>query len=65
MDDLPKDFGKYRLEKRIATGGMAEVFLAHRLDSPLEPLVIKRILPHLLKSADFVQMFLDEARIVV
>lgn len=60
---LPRDFGKYRLEKRIATGGMAEVFLAHRLDAPLEPLVIKRILPHLIKSGDFVQMFLDEARI--
>ncbi|MCA9554474.1 MAG: serine/threonine protein kinase, partial [Myxococcales bacterium] len=60
---LPRDFGKYRLEKRIATGGMAEVFLAHRLDEPLKPLVIKRILPHLIKSGDFVQMFLDEARI--
>lgn len=62
-DELPRDFGKYRLERRIATGGMAEVFLAHELDTPLEPLVIKRILPHLLKTGDFLQMFLDEARI--
>jgi serine/threonine protein kinase len=63
QEDLPADFGKYRLEKRIATGGMAEIFLAHRHDRPLEPLVIKRILPHLSKSTEFVTMFLDEARI--
>lgn len=62
-EGLPSDFGKYRLEKRIATGGMAEIFLAHRRDAPMEPLVIKRILPHLVKSGDFVSMFLDEARI--
>ena len=59
---LPADFGKYRLEKRIASGGMAEVFLAHRLDSPHEPLVIKRILPHISQDKSFVQMFTDEAR---
>ncbi len=62
-EGLPSDFGKYRLEKRIATGGMAEIFLAHRRDAPMEPLVIKRILPHLVKSGEFVSMFLDEARI--
>lgn len=62
-EGLPTDFGKYRLDKRIATGGMAEIFLAHRHDAPLEPLVIKRILPHLVKSGEFVSMFLDEARI--
>ncbi len=61
--DLPADFGKYRLERRIATGGMAEIFLAHRHDDPGRPLVIKRILPHLGQSPDFVSMFLDEARI--
>ena len=61
-DALPADFGKYRLEKRIAAGGMAEVFLAHRHDSPHEPLVIKRILPHISQDKNFVQMFTDEAR---
>lgn len=60
---LPKDFGKYRLTRRIATGGMAEIFLAHRHDAPLEPLVIKRILPNLTQTEGFVTMFLDEARI--
>ncbi len=62
-EGLPADFGKYRLTKRIATGGMAEIFLAHRQDAPMEPMVIKRILPHLVKSGEFVSMFLDEARI--
>lgn len=60
---LPTDFGKYRLVKKIATGGMAEIFLAHARDRPSQPIVIKRILPHLVKSAEFVSMFLDEARI--
>lgn len=60
---LPSDFGKYRLVRKIATGGMAEIFLAHAHDRPDAPLVIKRILPNLLKSAEFVSMFLDEARI--
>jgi serine/threonine-protein kinase len=61
-EGLPCDFGKYRLDKRIATGGMAEIFLAHHRDRE-GPLVIKRILPHLVKSGEFVSMFLDEARI--
>ena len=41
---------------------MAEVFLAHRLDAPHEPIVIKRILPHISEDRNFVQMFTDEAR---
>jgi serine/threonine protein kinase len=60
---LPRDFGKYRLIKRIATGGMAEIFLAHTKEEPDLPVVVKRILPHLAESAEFVSMFLDEARI--
>nr|WP_281256677.1 serine/threonine protein kinase [Melittangium boletus] len=55
-------FGKYLLVKRLATGGMAELFLAQEPPSP-ELLVIKRILPYLSEEPEFVQMFLDEARI--
>lgn len=55
-------FGKYLLIKRLAVGGMAELFLAQ--DEPEQPLVvIKRILPYLTDDPSFVQMFLDEARI--
>ncbi len=58
-------FGHYLLIKRLARGGMAEVFLA-RQSGPQgfdRHVAVKRILPHLVDSPDFVRMFLDEARI--
>ncbi|HUS68950.1 MAG TPA: serine/threonine-protein kinase, partial [Kofleriaceae bacterium] len=58
-------FGKYQLVKRLARGGMAEVFLA-RQSGPEgfhRQVAVKRILPHLVDSQDFVRMFLDEARL--
>ncbi|REG36242.1 serine/threonine protein kinase [Archangium gephyra] len=55
-------FGKYLLIKRLAMGGMAELFLAQEAPNP-DLLVIKRILPYLSEEPEFVQMFLDEARI--
>ncbi len=60
-----RSFGKYTLVAKLATGGMAEIFLA-RLhgDGGFEKLVcIKRILPHLARDPQFVSMFLDEARV--
>jgi serine/threonine protein kinase len=62
-EELPAEFGKYVLTRLIATGGMAEIFLAHEKKRPDEQFVIKRILPHLIESSEFVSMFLDEARI--
>ncbi|HEX3759944.1 MAG TPA: serine/threonine-protein kinase [Kofleriaceae bacterium] len=58
-------FGKYSLVARLATGGMAEIFLARLQGAAgFEKLVcIKRILPHLARDRQFVAMFLDEARI--
>jgi serine/threonine protein kinase len=55
-------FGKYLLLKRLAVGGMAELFLAEDTERR-EQVVIKRILPYLSQEAEFVRMFLDEARI--
>ncbi len=55
-------FGKYLLIKRLAVGGMAELFLAQEPPRP-DLVVIKRILPYLSEEPEFVQMFLDEARI--
>jgi serine/threonine-protein kinase len=58
-------FGKYTLVAKLATGGMAEIFLA-RLQGAAgfeKLVVIKRILPHLARDQQFVAMFLDEARI--
>lgn len=59
-------FGRYSLGARLATGGMAEVYVARRLeeDGSFSPLVaLKRLLPHLIKDRQVVQMFLNEARI--
>jgi serine/threonine protein kinase len=62
-----KRFGKYDLIEPIAVGGMAEVFKARvHGDVGFErTLAIKRILPHLMADADFVSMFVDEAKIAV
>ncbi len=63
---MPKRFGKYTLIRRIAVGGMAEIFLGiQRSMAGFEKLiVIKRILPKLAEDTEFVSMLLDEARIV-
>ena len=57
--------GKYEIIKRLATGGMAEIFLARVSGLPgfQKMVVIKRILPQLATNDDFIEMFLDEARI--
>ncbi|MFZ5471255.1 MAG: serine/threonine protein kinase [Myxococcota bacterium] len=58
-------YGDYQLIKRLATGGMAQIYLARQvgLEGFEKLLVVKRILPHLTENDDFVRMFLDEARI--
>ncbi|AGC41401.1 serine/threonine protein kinase [Myxococcus stipitatus DSM 14675] len=58
--------GKYQLIRKLATGGMAEVFLA-KAEGPggfEKTLVLKRILPHLVEDPSFVEMFLEEAKLV-
>ena len=61
----PARIGRYDVFARIATGGMAEVFLGRATgEAGFERLVaIKRILPHLAADETFVTMFIDEARI--
>ncbi len=58
-------FGPYVLLRRIARGGMAEVFLAQQrgLEGFDRRVAVKRILPHLADTPDFIQMFLGEARL--
>lgn len=56
---------KYKLIRRIGTGGMAEVFLARQsgLQDFQKLVVIKRILSTFSESPVFVDLFLQEARI--
>ena len=58
-------FGKYDLIAHLATGGMAEIYLARQsgIGGFEKLLVIKRIAPHLAREKQFVEMFFDEARI--
>src|SRR5690242_6128555 len=64
-DGLPKRFGKYTLLRKLATGGMAELFLAlQKSVAGFEKLiVIKRILPAMNADKAFIEMLLQEARI--
>jgi serine/threonine protein kinase len=61
----PARLGRYEILRKLAAGGMAELHLARvtGIEGFEKLVVIKRILPQLANQADFVQMFLDEARI--
>ena len=61
---MVRELGRYELIRRIAQGGMAEVYLARRRVAGVEKrLVIKRIRPE--RSADprFLELFVREARL--
>lgn len=61
----PIPYGRFLLLDRIAVGGMAEIFVAVRRGEPPGKLyTLKRILPTLAEDAEFITMFLDEARLV-
>ena len=65
--DLPKAFGPYTLLRRLAVGGMAEVYVAKTKGiGGFEKLVaIKVIHPRFSEDAHFVQMLVEEAKISV
>ncbi|HTJ44682.1 MAG TPA: serine/threonine-protein kinase [Kofleriaceae bacterium] len=61
-------FGNYTLLKRLARGGMAEVFIARQrgqgdVGGWGRRVAVKRILPHLADSPEFTKMFLVEAKV--
>jgi serine/threonine-protein kinase len=57
--------GRYTLVERIASGGMAEIFLAHceGADGVERSVAVKRILPERARNPEFAAMFMKEARI--
>ncbi|MBZ4329760.1 protein kinase [Corallococcus sp. AS-1-12] len=62
---LLQPYGQYVLVRKLAEGGMAEIFLAKLLgaDGFERNVVLKRMLPTLSAIPDFVEMFRDEARL--
>ena len=58
-------FAGYGIMGRLALGGMAEILLAQHNDpdGSKRYIVVKKILPHFKTDNEFVQMFLDEARL--
>lgn len=56
---------RIQLAKKIATGGMAEIFLGKQVgeDGFQRICAIKRILPNYAKDNEFIEMFRDEAHI--
>ncbi|MBI3182442.1 MAG: serine/threonine protein kinase [Myxococcales bacterium] len=56
---------RYRLTRRLATGGMAEVYLGLALGAEgfEKPVAIKRVHPHLARDPVIAEMFLSEARL--
>ena len=55
-------FGRYQLLARLSSGGLSETFLASD-KRKLEPVIIKRVRPHLIDNPDVVAYFRHESRI--
>lgn len=57
--------GKYEIVRRLAYGGMAEIYLVRvtGIQGFEKHVVLKRILPQFAAREDFLQMFLQEARL--
>lgn len=62
---MSEDNKKYILAKKIARGGMAEIYIAKTEQSKdaASLCCVKRILPHYANDDEFIQMFRDEAKI--
>src|SRR3954469_24887359 len=63
--DLPRSLGRFLLLRRIARGGMGEVFLATTtgIEGAERPVVVKIIRREHATDPSFIARFLDEARV--
>jgi eukaryotic-like serine/threonine-protein kinase len=63
--DVPHVIGRYELHDRIATGGMAGVYFGRLVGSVgfSRTVAIKRLHAQFAQDPEFVEMFLDEARL--
>ncbi|APR80297.1 Serine/threonine kinase PKN9 [Minicystis rosea] len=64
-EDVPRPLGRYLLLRRIARGGMGEVFLATTtgIEGAERPVVVKIIRREHATDPSFIARFLDEARV--
>lgn len=62
----PIQFDEYYLIERVAVGGMAEVFkgITYSDDNFERQMAVKRVLPHIAEDKEFIDMFIDEAKLV-
>jgi len=67
MSQQLEQFGKYLLLEKLATGGMAEVYLAKSVGAVgvNKFVAVKRILPQHSESQEYIDMFKEEAKIAV
>lgn len=67
MSQNYEHFGKYILLEKIATGGMAEVWLSRATQAGgiTKFVAVKKILPQYSDNPEFIQMFKDEAAIAM
>jgi hypothetical protein len=58
-------YGRYTLVRRVAVGGMAEIWKAKALGPAgfQKTVAIKRVLPQLAEDKDFIEMFIEEAKL--
>jgi serine/threonine protein kinase len=54
--------GKYKLQRRLGHGSNAEVFLADLIDGSGQPVVVKRVYPHVVAHPKFRRLFEAEVR---
>ena len=66
MQKVARQLGRYHILDRIAYGGMAEIFRALTFDDKgnARIVAIKQVLPHYAEDRDFIDMLVDEARLV-
>jgi serine/threonine protein kinase len=65
--DRPSTRQRYRIQEKLDTGGMAEIYLAtaESIEGITRQVAIKRVLPSLTKHENFIRMFVDEARLSI
>ena len=61
----PTRIGRYRIIRRLASGGLAEVYLgvSEGPDGFIKPVAIKRLHSYFAENTSFINMLADEARV--